>query len=372
MRQSIRVFIVLISVCLLHGHAQDIPSIKLEKSVEIVNQNTFAVESVAISDDGSRLCWVGKSKDSKLVMPSEIFIKREEQDEVIKADKGWILNAFTKCSFDNHNNLVTSKLHWRPLALSRTLLSGIITGDLDPVGYVTSITTYDMEQKNKQQSILPKDMGFNSNGVFLKHPRVSPNGEWLTFYLYSEKLQGIYIYHLASGRVHQLGTEYDKHPTWTTDGKKILFHYQINAKDKIPERAYLGYYDLQLKHNGELDSSKRILLDDPAKLSFSYQKHPAQVTGTDYVIFHGEKTPGAKKALFVRKLEPDSPTIELKLQLLDGTKITRGKHPATGALTSDIVFIGKTKGTDQDMVLKLTPSASVDLQRQLLQLKQSN
>ena len=57
-------------------------------------------------------------------------------------------------------------------------------------------------------------------------------------------------------RSRGLGDVYKRqHPTWTTDGKKILFHYQINAKDKIPERAYLGYYDLQLKHNGELDLS---------------------------------------------------------------------------------------------------------------------
>src|SRR5690606_4049122 len=128
---------------------------------------------------------------------------------------------------------------------------------------------------------------------------------------------------------------------WSPDGTKILFHYQVDATETTPEKAFLGYFDLATNDQGELLKTQRILLDDPSKIEFRYQKHPAILPGTDLVFFHGEKEAGDKKALFVRKLEVGSKSIELKIELQDGTKITKAKHPASGAYSDQLVFIGK-------------------------------
>jgi hypothetical protein len=344
--------------------AQEIESIKLSKSVSIIDQKSIAPESVAISDDGSRICWIGKARDSKLVLPSEIFIKVENMHEIQKVHKGGALNAFTKCSFDLNNNLVTSKLHWRPLALSRSVINGVMKGDMDPVGYASSISIFNEIEKNIK-TIFPKDLGIKTNTTFLKHARISPNGEWLTFYLDSKKLKGIYLQHIATGKVHKLSNEYDKHPTWTHDSKKILFHNQIDAKDTNSEMSYLGYFELELTSSGEVLKNKRVLLDDPSVVGFRYQKHPAMIRDTDLVIFHGEKAAGEKKALYVRKLEKNSPSFELKLELADGTKISKAKHPTTGATTDKIIFIGKTKNTNDDMILELSEEALLQLKNKI-------
>lgn len=335
--------------------AQDFAELKLKNSVAIIDQETFGAESVAISDDGSKLCWIAKSRDSKIVIPGDIFVKDFKGEEVRRVKKGSPLNAFTKCSFDQDNNLVASKLHWRPLALSRTIVVGLIRGDFDPIGYVSSITTLD-ESDKAITVIKPKDLDLKSNRTFLKHPRISPNGQWLTYYLKSKKLEGVYVHHLKSGKTFQLSDVYDKHPTWTPDGSKILFHYQIDATETQPEMAYLGYFDLKLDDKGELISKERVLLDDPNKVGFRYQKHPAVLAGTNYVFFHGEIEAGDKKSLFVRRLTPNSTSHELKLEV-DGKKITKAKHPASGAFDDTIVFIGKTKGQENDMVLRLKNKA---------------
>jgi len=98
------------------------------------------------------------------------------------------------------------------------------------------------------------------------------------------------------------------------------------------------------------------MLDDIEKVGFRYQKHPAMLAGTDFVFFHGEEEAGDKKDLFVRELKPSSKTYKLKLKLND-LKITKAKHPASGAFDNKIVFIGKVKDTKEDQVLMLSPKA---------------
>lgn len=336
--------------------AQDQKGLLLKNSVEIIDKDSIGAESVSISDDGSRLCWIAKPYDSKLVIPSQIYIKEMNTQKTKNVSRGGLLNIFVKCSFGIDNDLVTSKLHYRPLALSRSVIEGLKTKDLEPVGYVSSVTIFNGQGKVVKK-IKPKDIGLENNMIFLKHPRISPDGLWLTFYLEDKSAQGIYLTHLQNGKIYKLSNQYDKHPTWTPDGKKILFHYQIDANEQNPEQAYLGYINVALEANGTLKRSQRILLDDPKKVGFKYQKHPAIITGTNLVIFHGEVAPGEKKSLFVRKLQPGSESIELKLELIDGTKITKAKHPATGSYTNPVVFIGKTKDAKDDMVLMLTDRA---------------
>jgi hypothetical protein len=340
-------------------------SLVLKNSVEIIDQSTFAPESVSISDDGTLVCWIGKEQNSKLVIPSELYFKQLNSETIVKFKKGNMLNAFTKCSFDHQNNLVTSKLHWKFGALQKTLISGLFTGELEPKGYNTSISVYNQAFETILR-LNPKNMGFNSNRVYIKHPRFSPDGKWVAFYLYNKdkEVSGVFLYHLESKRLHQLSNDYDKHPTWSPDGKKILFHYQINQSKNHSEMAFLGYFDLKLNDNGDVLNVKRHLLDNPKFKPFSYEKHPAMIAGTNFIIYHAEAKSGDKKALYIRKLEVNSTPIELKLELADGTKITKAKHPATGALTNNVVFIGKPKGANEDMVLKLTDKAM----REIVQL----
>src|SRR5690606_38226332 len=135
---------------------------------------------------------------------------------------------------------------------------------------------------------------------------------------------------------------YDKHPTWSPDGSKILFHYQIDATKDQPEMAYLGYFDVSLSESGDLIESKRIMLDEPKEVGFRYQKHPAILPGTNLVFFHGEENAGDKKDIFVRSLSPNSKAFKIKMEIED-VKISKAKHPASGAFDDSIYFIGKTK-----------------------------
>ena len=338
------------------SYAKGFKSISVNDGIEVLNNRSFSAESVAISDDGEKICWIAKSKDSKIVIPSDVFYRDLGDKKVKRLDKHGFLNAFTKCSFDQDNNLVTSKLHWRPLALSRTIIMGLLKGEFDPIGYASSITKMDENQK-VLSAIMPKSLDLKSDRIFLKHPRYSPDGKWLTYYLkHGKKLEGVYLHHIATGKTHQLSAGYDKHPTWSPEGDKILFHFQIDATETNPEQAYLGYFDLELNDNGDVKSSSRIMLDDIEKVGFRYQKHPAMLAGTDFVFFHGEEEAGDKKDLFVRELKPGSKTYKLKLKLND-LKITKAKHPASGAFDNKIVFIGKVKDTNEDQVLMLSPKA---------------
>ncbi len=344
--------------------AKGISSISINEGIEVINDSSFAAESVAISDDGKQVCWIAKNKDSKIVIASDVYYKNINETEVHQLDKHGLLNAFTKCSFDQDGNLVTSKLHWRPLALSRTIIVGLIRGDFDPIGYASSITTMDHSDK-VLNVIKPKSLELKSNRIFLKHPRYSPDGKWLTYYLkHGKKIEGVFLHHLESGKTHQLSDVYDKHPTWTPDGSKILFHHQIDANDTNPEKAYLGYFNLDLSSDGSLKKSKRVLLDEIKIDKFMYQKHPAVLAGTNLVFFHGEEEAGDKKDLFVRELRKGSKTYKVKLKL-DGVKISKAKHPASGAFDDKIVFIGKEKGAKEEKVLMLTPKALDQIIREM-------
>lgn len=328
--------------------AQEIKLLKLESSVEVVNQKiSIDNESVSISDDGRYLCWIGNMLNSTLEKPSDIFFKEINNPQIKRMNRPNDLDAFVKCSFDKMNNVVASKLHWNAAKSKEVNQEGKKIQSYD-----TSISIFNL---NNQliKLIAPKDLGFFDNSIYLKHPRVSPNGEWITFYLEEKKLQGIYLQHLLSKRIYRLTTESDKHPTWTPDNKKILFHYEIDIPNNSDNESYIGYLDLDLISGGAIGKSQRFILDNPQKTLFKYQKHPAMITGTDLVIFHGEVQAGDKKALFVRKLKVGSSVTKLELELVDGTQVSKALHPASGAFTNQIVFIGKTKKTDQELILRL-------------------
>lgn len=256
---------------------------------------------------------------------------------------------------------MASELAYRPLAITKTLIKRKKTGEFIPTGYVSLINTYVGSKRGSK--IKPKQLGHKRNFEFIKHPRISPNGEWLTYYtmgMYDQK--GAFVVHLPTMKVTRLSTTYDKHPTWSPDGTKILFHYSKNIAGI--EHAYLGYFDLELE-NGKVKSSKRVMLDDPNKKGYSYHKHPAMYAGTDLVFFHAETKVDGKKKLMVRRLVEGSKIYYLKVYE-KGERVEKVKHPATAMNQSGVFFIGKNKGEDHYRVYKMNDDTVVKIDSKAL------
>jgi len=146
----------------------------------------------------------------------------------------------------------------------------------------------------------------------IQHPRISPDGRWLTFYTrVHEETQGIYLLDLETDRHFKLSQHHDKHPTWDPAGRRIYFHHVAGGKrhrfDFFAggiEQSVLGYIELEFR-NGELDKWRRVLMDEFSD-TFTYHKHPAEVPGTNLLFFHGREEPEDDLELMVRRNVPGS------------------------------------------------------------------
>ena len=327
--------------------ASEYSKLKLDKGISLVDGNKNDIESVSVSDDGSKICWIGKNTTRKTSYPIDLYVKNtglSAADQPKKLDK-CLLNAFTKCAFDNSNNILTSELKYRPMAITTTLVSSLINGDFEPKLYHSVLRTYDPNTDERLSEISPKDLGLKSNKEFIKHPRVSPDGSMITYYTmgkYGKK--GVYIYHLNTKKVTHLGTHFDKHPTWSADGSKILFHHQVsNRKEGGLEKAYLGYYELE--YSGvDTVTGNRVMLDDPTLEGYTYHKHPAVYPGTDLLFFHGQFSPDGAKKMFVRSLNKNSKIYELSFKKAN-IQLKKAKHPATSRNDTGLYFIGKEEAS---------------------------
>lgn len=78
--------------------------LKVKKGVELIDDTTYGVESVAVSNDGSKLCWIGKTTANKLVYPADIILKEKKdgqwQASTKHKKKLKKMNLFSKCSFN--------------------------------------------------------------------------------------------------------------------------------------------------------------------------------------------------------------------------------------------------------------------------------
>jgi hypothetical protein len=336
----------------LTAYSQEVENLYKYKKLEIsqkailVDGNKNDIESVAVSKDGALLCWIGKTSNKKWVYPIDAFIKESHKDsseQPRKVKKSSALNAFSKCTFDENNNILMSELFYRPLAITTTLIHSLRTGDFEPQKYNSYLVTYDSNNLARLSIIQPKQLDHKSNKEFLKHPHISPDGKWMTYYTMGNfGPKGIYLYNRQTQDNIHLGDYADKHPTWSPDGTKILFHSQKNShKEGEIEQAYLGYYELSLQDNKVL-AAKRVMLDDYNQKGFVYHKHPVIYPGTDLLFFHGHKKPDGKKHLFVRKLSKPHRIYELKMT--DGEyEFKKAKHPAAAHVDSGLYFVGETK-----------------------------
>jgi len=317
--------------------------INVKKDTTLVDDNLNDIDSVAVSDDGNQICWIGKETKRKSSYPINLYFKdtsskvSEKPTKIKKA----LLNAFTKCAFDNIGNIMTSELKWRPGAIVNTLYHSYRTGDFEPKTYQSVLRIYDTQTNSVISEVNALELGQKSKKEFIKHPRVSPDGKWVTFYTMGNfGTEGVYLYHVETKRIVHLGQYLDKHPTWSPDGSKILFHHQVsNRKEGGLEMSYLGYYDLNFSGIDTVEA-KRILLDDMTKEGYSYHKHPAMYPDTNLLFFHGQEKPDGKKNIYVRSLEVNSKIYKLNFKKLE-VALKKAKHPAVARNNSGLYFLGK-------------------------------
>jgi hypothetical protein len=359
------------SLCLLYlglsidASAQDqtglkYKAIKIAEGLELVDGSKFGIESPAVSDDGSEVCFIGKNKNRSYVYPVNVYTKKTNVDSSAVKVRKKILNVITKCAYDSNGDLLLSELKYRPFAISASLIYSLKHDDFEPKRYHSVVSLYRKNSKDKYKKVEELNalnLDQNHKREFIKHPRISPNGEWVTFYTtgtYGKK--GLYLYHVDSKRTIHLGERGEKHPTWTDDGTKILFHLQIaNRKTGGVEKAYLGYYDLSFTENSV--EYKRVMLDDPNTEGYVYHKHPALYPKTNILFFHGQNKIDGKKKIYVRRLSPNSQVFELKMKKAN-ISLKKAKHPSVSRVQSGLVFVGKEniKGSKYK-VFKLDDSA---------------
>lgn len=199
----------------------------------------------------------------------------------------------------------------------------------------------------------------------IQHARYSPDGRFLTFYTRVHTArQGVYLLDLKTGEKVRLGSDHDKHPTWSPDGRRIYFHCQTGGKRHRfdfsgggQEQSVIGYYELLIGAEGQVNAWRRRLMDEPGGGRYLYQKHPVEVAGTGLLFCHGELRPDGKKRILVRRAEPGS-----QIYVLDptwsGGELKEMKHPCASFERRDLMFIAKPKGGDAyNLLLALNEAA---------------
>lgn len=364
---------LLLSFNLFAQEPQDVVLANKYKKLEIKEIPLFitslggAPEAVSLNHDGSQFGYIAAGFESTKLYPSNLYLHHFEKEETKKFNKrGKFLNIETTLTYMPNNTLVVSELEYRPLSIIKTLAKVVQGEEIFPHGYHSALKFYAHNGK-KIKEYSAKDLGLSSNKEFIQHPRISPNGKWLTFYIKGKvDKPGIYLTNLETMKTIKLSEGKDKHPTWTAEGDKILFHTQ-NEESRVRgaeenEQAYLGYFQLILK-NDKVES-QRIMIDDMKKEGFTFHKHPALYPGTDLLFFHGQMGPGKNKKLFVRKLQPGSKIYKLEILNPQGEEFKKVKHPATSFdAKSGLLFIAKSK-TDKDYsIFKLNPEFIQELKK---------
>ena len=332
--------------------------------IRLINNETAGVDSVSVNDDGTKVCWVAKNKNLKLLIRNSIFHIDLNKPEEVKTyvAKSKFMSLHARCTYDAKDNLVLSELSYRPLAIVKSIFSIFTSGELEPLGYNSSFVHTDKWGKVIRR-VNARKLGHKKSTVYIKHPKISPDNKWVAYYTHENKKEmGIYLAHVESGKVHKITDLYDKHPMWSQDGSKILFHHQKNINGI--EMSYLGYYDIEKLDKDEV-SVKRIMIDDLNMTGYSYHKHPVEYPGTNIIYFHGQVKDDGKKYLFARKLEVNSRIYKIKMKIND-VKFKNSKHPHTSKVNDGLFFVGKSKTDKRYNIYKLDYYGSNFINNQIL------
>lgn len=355
--QSIKTSLLLIFACSV-AHAA---SIKDDISIERVVGKAIAAEALNISDDGNKIVYIAKAEtDIQQAPPTTAWMVTKKDGVWQEPEKLPISGYVTSVTFAHNDEwIVASTSHGTAKGYLK-ILKLALSGDTDKIGdlmgFEHRIEIRDaLKPKKKIFNFKPADFSL-AKPEMLKHARVSPDGKLMTFYTHGiEAQRGIYLYNFDTQKTIHFGAFDDKHPTWTADGKKILFHSQVggNAFSSAVEAAsadatealetsVLGYYDLSLRADGEMQANR--ILMDVNKKGFSYQKHPANYPGTDLIFFHGADAPDKAKKIYVRRLGVGTEVYKLSDLKLDGVEIQNGKHPNSSINASGLYFVGRLEG----------------------------
>jgi hypothetical protein len=338
---------------------------KIKDGTSVIDIKGHALESPVVSSDGKRMIVVG-SPFSEKFPATQIFIKdlTNPNDVGIKLKKP-LLNIFVKGSFipnaeyiaGAEGGMVVCELKWKFGAIIKYLLKR-------PEGeaYHSIISVFD-KSGNRLKEFSPADFGLPKT-TFLEHPRVSPDGRFMTFYTQSSKeIQGVYIYDLKAN----LGKEstirltapdakfgqtfLDKHPTFDNTGKRIFFHEQGAMQGTGEEIARIGYYDLDLD-GGTVKVARRVIIGDPKHeigTNYVYQKHPAYHSGLNMVFFHArDGITGSKSigAISLDHLDQQPLFFELRNDLPNGDEMrfTHAEHvDVSDQPNSPLYFVAREK-----------------------------
>lgn len=346
-------------------------AIEVNAKVTKVIRHLYAPEAIVPAESGDKIVFIAsKGKGLITTPPTDAWIVSKDKVTGIWAKPEKLLDKgiCTSIALGNSDSWIIASVDYFKLAALQNLAYIIVDhqklGDLR--GYKHVIEILDVQTREVIMILTSKDFGLPKSEM-LKHSRVSPDGKWLSFYTHTYKEQrGIYLYNFTTKKTYHLAVEDDKHPTWTPDGSKILFHHQrggdAHTDEEVSiEEARLGYYDL--KFDGDNVAWQRVLID-PADGPAVYHKHASVYSGTDIVFFHKKHREDKKgkielssSSLYARKVEVNSPVYKIKgLYAEDSLEVKIMKHTASAATLkkqSGIFFVGKEE--DVKKTLKVKP-----------------
>ncbi|MFZ3229512.1 MAG: hypothetical protein WA160_04855 [Pseudobdellovibrio sp.] len=346
---------LMLPVCLaisMSAYAIDVTDFRKNLEATIVVPQAIAPEAITLSDDGDKMTFIAKdSTDFQAAPPTTAWIVKKNNNNLwaspVKLPWGGMI---TSISFANHDQ-------WLVASISKGTISGYVSilknifGDHEKIGdllgFKHRIQIFNAKNpKELVMSLSPEDFGLVKPEM-LKHARVSPNGKWLAFYTHGyEDQRGIYVYNFETKKTIHLGLTNDKHPTWSPDGSKILFHEQDGGNafgsNSVDERSLIGYYDLDVRNNNELVAVRNLM--DTNNETFYYFKHPSMYPGTDLVFFHGLQKKDGSKKLFVRRIGVDTKIFKISDLLNEEVEIKGTKHGNSSISASGLFFVGRKKG----------------------------
>lgn len=359
-----------------YSHAAEVVSFSKNLDSQLVVKQSIAPEAITISDDGKQIAFIAKTtRDFSQAPPTTAWLIKQTANQwstpIVMPWGGKV----TSVTFANQDK-------WLVVSNSHATVSGYgsiiknLFGDREKIGDLSGfehrIEIYDtLTPKNLIMSFTPQDMGLKKPEM-LKHARVSADGKWMTFYTHGiDDQRGVYVYNFETKRTQHLGLFDDKHPTWTPDGTKILFHQQQGGNASVDyggeEKSLLGYYDLKADAHGNLTFTRQLM--DSQRNLFHYHKHPSVYPGTDLVFFHGVLEPLGSKKLFVRKLGVDTKIFKISDIMIKDLELKGTKHANSSLAANGLFFVAREKGKATTAVINATPQSETATDVTIIDIK---